>query len=88
MSSYLDAIREFNKLSGFQLVIPENEDIVTRLEPYVEKVRERIVDVQKYESIRKRGFSDDHLATEIGLFVMHLNQISRGVKDASLMDTY
>ena len=87
-STYLDTIDIFNKISGFRILQPKNDEIKNKLEPYTRKIQELIKDLERYESIRSKGFSDDHLATEIGLFVMHINQISNGIVDVSILDDH
>ncbi len=87
-STYIDTIDIFNKISGFTISQPKNDDINNKLEPYTQKIQELIKDLKRYESIRSKGFSDDHLATEIGLFVMHINQISNGIVDVSILDDH
>lgn len=87
-SSYLETIQRFNEKSGFQILEPENDLIKQKLESYTYKIEQLIKDLEIYESIRSKGFSDDHLATEIGLFVMHINKISKGTLDISVLDDY
>tara|TARA_Y100000389_G_C17413522_1_gene492320 strand:- start:355 stop:624 length:270 start_codon:yes stop_codon:yes gene_type:complete len=87
-SAYLNTIDIFNKISGFRILKPINDDITKKLEPYTCKIKELIKDLERYEYIRSKGFSDDHLATEIGLFVMHINQISNGIVDVCILDDH
>ena len=70
---YLQAIDDFNTMSDFKIIYP-SENVIHKLIKYTSEIHEKMKDLDIYESIRKRGYSDDHLATEIGLFVLHLNQ--------------
>lgn len=70
---YLQAIDDFNTMSDFKIIYP-SEIVIQKLIKYTSEIHEKMKDLDIYESIRKRGYSDDHLATEIGLFVLHLNQ--------------
>lgn len=73
---YVHTVKRFNSFNGFKILLPHNEDRYTALIPYTETINNLIKDVIRYESIRKQGFSDDHLATEIGLVVFEINQLS------------
>ena len=77
--AYFNAILEFNKKGSFTICTP-SEFVINKLIPYTNEVVEKTSDLERYEQVRKKGFSDDHLATEIGLFVLHLNQITKGIK--------
>lgn len=83
-----EAIRDFNRMSGFVIMDPSSASDPKRLEGLAPKVRAQIPALARYQTIRKRGYSDDHLATEIGLFVMHINQVITGVADADVMEHY
>ena len=79
MQEYLNAILTFNNKGSFTICEP-SEYIIKKLIPYTNEVIEKTADLERYEQVRKKGFSDDHLATEIGLFVLHINQITKGIK--------
>lgn len=83
-----EAIRDFNRLSGFVIMDTSSVSNRERLAPLAAKIRAQIPALARYQAIRERGFSDDHLATEIGLFVLHINQVICGVMDAKVMDAY
>ena len=76
---YLNAILAFNKKGSFTIYTP-SEFVIDKLIPYTNQIVEKTHDLERYEQVREKGFSDDHLATEIGLFVLHLNQITKGTK--------
>tara|TARA_Y100000389_G_scaffold198753_1_gene235830 strand:+ start:5078 stop:5332 length:255 start_codon:yes stop_codon:yes gene_type:complete len=78
---YLDVVHTFNKYNGFKIVLPKHDHVYDTLVPYTTELLNLIKDVDRYENIRKQGFSDDHLATEIGLTVLHINKISNGIKN-------
>lgn len=84
----IEAIRDFNKMSGFVIMDPSNASDPKRLEGLAQKVCAQIPALARYQATRERGYSDDHLATEIGLFVMHINQVITGVTDADVMEHY
>lgn len=71
-TEYMDAITRFNDMGTFIIEKPKPDD--HHIFSYEKEVREKIHDLLRYESIREKGYSDDHLATEIGLFVLHLNR--------------
>ena len=79
MQAYMNAIKTFNNKGSFIISEPTHH-IICKLIPYTNEVIEKTVDLERYENLRKKGYSDDHLATEIGLFVLHINQITKGVK--------
>jgi hypothetical protein len=74
--AYVRAVKRFNSFNGFEILLPLNEERYTSLIPYTETVNNLINDVRRYEIIRRQGFSDDHLATEIGLVVFEINRLS------------
>lgn len=87
-SRFVSLVEEFNKLSNFCIIAPSTPETLVRVAPFADKVSEVIKSLERYHSIRKRGYSDDHLATEIGLFVLHINQVINNVADPSIMNDY
>ena len=80
VSSYQKAVEEFNEISGFVITLPKIQRVYDKLIPFIADIKEKKIDLLRYEDIRKQGYSDDHLATQIGSFVLHLNQITNEVK--------
>ena len=73
--SYIDAVKRFNTINGFEIKLPKNNDLYETLVPlYLDKISELIEENIRYEAVRNEGFSDDHLATEIGLMVYEINK--------------
>jgi hypothetical protein len=79
----MNAVEEFNAKSGFRIIMPldNNKDNKNYAHAYAMILNESKDDIQemtraleRYEAIRARGYSDDHLASEIGSFVLDLNQ--------------
>lgn len=81
--SYLKAVETFNSKGTFTICFP-GDAVIDKVVPYTDEIYEKLNDLERYENIRKQGFSDDHLATEIGLFVLHLNQVTLNIKDNDL----
>tara|TARA_Y100000389_G_C17376350_1_gene471864 strand:- start:51 stop:302 length:252 start_codon:yes stop_codon:yes gene_type:complete len=75
---FVTAATRFNSLSDFKLVI-QNPHSVGKMERFTEELLQMTKKLEEYVSIRERGYSDDHLATEIGQFVLHLNQVALNV---------
>ena len=75
---FVTAATRFNDLSDFKLVIPPQQS-VRRMECFTEELLQMTKKLEEYVSIRERGYSDEYLATEIGQFVMHLNQVALNV---------
>ena len=77
---YKNLVSEFNSLSGFIIQLPKNERVFESLIPFIDELGQMKLRLIEYERIRNRGYSDDHLATEIGSFVLRLNQITNEVR--------
>lgn len=73
MGGYLSAVTTFNRVGSFRIVYPSSY-ILPRLEQHTTAVWEYVEKVERYERCR-----DEDLAKEIGLFVLHLNQLTKGV---------
>ena len=70
-------IDEFNSKSDFRIITqpPTAVEWLNNTEEYsVDDFRGKIRDLEQYQAIRVLGYSDDHLAAEIGLLVLELNQ--------------
>lgn len=76
---YIKAITKFNNVSSFKICVP-SVFVLDRLKLYTSQVYDLTKDAVRYESLLKEGHVDDRLSTEIGLFVLHLNQLTKGVK--------
>lgn len=76
---YLNAIIAFNKKGPFTICTP-SDFVIDKLIPYTNAITEKTNDLERYEDVRRKGIIDDHLATEINLFVLHINQLTKGVK--------
>ena len=71
----MNAIEEFNTKSGFRIIMPlDNKDLTIILNESKDDIQEMTRASERYEAVRARGYSDDHLASEIGSFVLDLNQ--------------
>lgn len=88
MSAYIDIVNEFNTISGFEILLPESETVLKQLQPYASKIKERIGDLKKYQQLLLQGVIDEHLAVELCLFVMHVNQVSLGIRNISVLGNY
>ena len=78
--AYLKVVETFNSKGTFTICFP-GDAVIDKVVPYTDEIYEKLSDLERYENVRKQGFSDDHLATEIGLFVLHLNQVTLNVKE-------
>ena len=79
--SYIDAVKRFNTINGFEIKLPDNDDMYETLVPlYLDKISELIKENIRYEDVRNEGFSDDHLATEIALMVFEINRKTNAKK--------
>ena len=73
--SYIDVVNRFNAINGFEIVLPKSDEMYKKLAPlYLETIERLIIENTMYEKIRTKNFSDDHLATEIGLMVYKINR--------------
>lgn len=73
--SYIDAVKRFNTINGFEIKLPKNNELYETLVPlYLDTILELIEENIRYEGVRNEGFSDDHLATEIALMVYEINR--------------
>ena len=80
IDEYMEAVRMFNSYDSFIIHTPSSRNSYEDLLQYTDAIKEHTDMLKRYIDIRKKGFSDDHLATEIGLFVLHLNQTLLGVR--------
>ena len=72
---YIDAVKRFNTINGFEIKLPKNNELYETLVPlYLDTILELIEENIRYEGVRNEGYSDDHLATEIGLMVYEINR--------------
>lgn len=78
---YIHAVKKFNAFNGFEINLSDNTEIYPHLIQYTDEVVEHTKMLERYHAIREQGFSDDHLATEIGLFVLHLNKKTNQLLD-------
>jgi hypothetical protein len=76
MNMNMNVIEAFNSKSGFQITIPSAKHLPMFLNnsTVVDDIQEMIRALDRYKATRDRGYSDDHLASEIGSFVLELNQ--------------
>ena len=73
--SYIDAVKRFNTINGFEIKLPKNNELYETLVPlYLDTILELIEENIRYEGVRNEGYSDDHLATEIALMVYEINR--------------
>ena len=87
-NQFISLVEKFNSISNFRIIEPSTPDTLARVSPFADKVSAVIKSLERYQSIRNKGYSDDHLATEIGLFVLHINQVINNVADPSIMNDY
>jgi hypothetical protein len=80
IEEYTESVRKFNAYDSFVIHLPVTWNKFRELVEYTEAVKEHTELLKRYLMIRNQGYSDDHLATEIGLFVLHLNQTTLGVE--------
>lgn len=83
IEEYTEAVRKFNAYDSFVIHLPVSWTKFGELVEYTEAIKEHTKLLNRYMNIRKQGYSDDHLATEIGLFVLHLNQTTLGVEGSN-----
>jgi len=73
--TYINTVNRFNTINGFEIVLPKSDEMYEKLVPlYLEIIDRLIIENTLYEKVRKKRFSDDHLATEIGLMVYEINR--------------
>ena len=73
--TYINTVNRFNTINGFEIVLPKSDEMYEKLVPlYLEIIDRLIIENTLYEKVRKKRFSDDHLATEIGLMVYKINR--------------
>ena len=79
--TYIDTVTRFNAINGFEIVLPKSDEMYEKLVPlYLEIIERLIIENTLYEKVRNEGFSDDHLATEIGLMVYEINRNTNAKK--------
>ena len=83
IKEYTEAVRKFNAHESFMIHLPVSWNRFQELVEYTVAVKEHTALLKRYIKIRNQGYSDDHLATEIGLFVLHLNQTTLGVEGSN-----
>ena len=57
--SYLKAVETFNSKGTFTICFP-GDAVIDKVVPYTDEIYEKLNDLERYENIRKQGFSDDH----------------------------
>lgn len=75
---YVQAVQIFNKTSSFKIVLP-TAFTLARTQGYTEEVLRRVKDAERYETLSRQGYVDEHLSKELGLFVLKMNQLAKGV---------
>lgn len=73
-----EAVDNFNN-SSINLVIylPKNKSIYKKVVKYTNDIKEYTFDLQRYEALKNFGCVDENLYTEVSLFVLHINKITR-----------
>lgn len=79
--NYINAINEFNNVKSFNILLPKEEEYYKELIPYTDNIISLTQELADLERRRQYGFSNENkLSSEICLFVVHLNQVSNGIK--------
>lgn len=78
---YINAVKGFNSLESFHIVLPDDEQLYDQLAKYYTDNIKNITDLlETYETYRKKGMVDNDISTRLCAFVVHINQISKKVK--------
>ena len=81
-TDYVRAVEEFNSIKSFNIVLPKSNDMYKQLaNKFTDQIRVAKDHLEKYEFLRKAGFGDRTISNELCNFVVHINQITNGVKD-------
>ena len=77
---YILAVQDFNAIKSFVITLPKDVSFYNRLVPHIEDVQYMTQQLILLEERRKNSIFDNELASTILTLVVHLNQISNGVK--------
>lgn len=81
-TDYVRAVEEFNSVKSFNIILPKSNDMYKLLaEKFTDQIKIAKEHLEKYESLRKAGYVDRMISTELCNFVVHINQITNLVKD-------
>lgn len=81
-TDYVRAVEEFNSIKSFNIVLPKSNDMYKQLaNKFTDQIRVAKDHLEKYEFLRKAGFADKMISNELCNFVVHINQITNGMKD-------
>lgn len=81
-TDYVKAVDEFNSVKSFNIILPKSNDMYKLLaEKFTDQIKFAKEHLEKYEFLRKAGFVDRTISNELCNFVVHINQITNGVKD-------
>lgn len=73
-----EAVDNFNNSSvNLIIYLPKDKSIYNQIVKYTKDIVEYTLDLQRYEALKNFGCVDDNLYTEISLFVLHINKITR-----------
>lgn len=79
--NYINIVRQFNDVSELKLLLPQSDDLYEKMIPYTRIIEELINDVKRFNFMVKKGFYPEHLATEIGLTVLDINERSENKRN-------
>lgn len=79
--NYINAINEFNSVKSFNMLLPTNESYYEKLIPYTNDIVNLKQELVNLEKNRKCGLFDIKHSNEICLFVVHINQVSNGIRE-------
>jgi hypothetical protein len=79
--NYINAINEFNSIKSFNMLLPTKEAYYEKLIPYTDDIVSLTQELTNLEKNRKCGLFNIKHSNEICLFVVHINQVSNGIRE-------
>jgi hypothetical protein len=80
IEKYVYAVQKFNEVKSFVITFPTQISTYDRLVPHIDNVEGMTHKLILLEERRRNFIFDNELASDILKLVVHLNQISNGVK--------
>jgi hypothetical protein len=80
-SDYITAVNKFNAIKSFNMVLPKEDKYYEKLIPYIDEIYYFAQELEDLEEKRRNGIINLKRANKICLFVVHMNQVSNGVRE-------
>jgi hypothetical protein len=77
---YQEAVKIFNDVKSFAITLPLRTSYYQRLIPHIDDVANMTDKLIQLKEFQRKGIYKNEHATDILKLVVHLNQISNGVK--------